>query len=182
MLQITLKIANSFLLRQSRDFSCLTCPFPWDLAGAIRQWAKTNIPEKILTGDGYEQDIHVTLLYGLHGHDPIEIRQIIWDFGPIEATLGKISLFENGKEDVVKIEVESPSLVELNKIISDKFENTKTHSEYIPHTTLAYIKPGLGMRYIGDDTFAGRKVLLTEVVYSGNDYRETRLPFKPQNS
>lgn len=103
----------------------------------------------------------------------IELRPLLQNYGPIEINLGKISIFENEKEDVVKISVVSPRLVQLNSIINRHFENTETHPDYIPHVTLAYVKPGLGKKYEGNGTFAGVKVILDKAEFSGNDYRET---------
>lgn len=166
------KIVNSFL-KMARDYSCITAPFPWKIADKIRQWGTENIPDADLINDGREPDVHVTVKYGIHDHDPYEIRPVVAGFGPIELTLGEVSIFENGDQDVVKISVVSPDLVKLNKIISDKFEHTDTHPEYIPHCTLAYVKPGAGQKYVGRKDFMGTKIKVDEILFSGNDYRET---------
>jgi 2'-5' RNA ligase len=96
-------------------------------------------------------------------------------FGPIELTLGEISIFENEDQDVVKISVVSPDLVRLNKIISDNLDHTDTFT-YTPHVTLGYVKPGAGQKYVGRKDFAGTKVKIKEILFSGNDYRETVFP------
>jgi 2'-5' RNA ligase len=169
----SLRIITSFLKKEARDFSCVLCPLPWKIAEEIRQWGLNNISDEDLIGDGRESSIHVTLKYGLHNHDPFELRPLLQNYGPIEITLGKFSIFENGKEDVVKISVRSPRLVKLNSIITNQFENTETHPEYIPHITICYVKPELGKKYDGNTTFEGRKVILDKAEFSGNDYRET---------
>lgn len=166
------KIISSFL-KISRDFSCITCPFPWDIANEIREWEQKNIPVEDLINDGYEKDIHVTVKYGLHDHDPYEIRPFISNFKPIHIILGKISIFENEGQDVVKISVDSSDLVKLNKIICESFDHTDTHHMYIPHCTLAYVKSGMGKKYKDRSDFLGREIILKEVLFSGNDYRET---------
>jgi 2'-5' RNA ligase len=172
------KIISSYRAKEARDFSCVLCPLPWDIAEEIRQWGKKNIPKEDLAGDGLESQIHVTLKYGIHNHDPFELRNIIWNFGPIKMKLGKTSLFSN-EFDVVKIEVTSPGLHELHKLITDNFECTDTFKEYIPHVTSAYVRLGAGKKYSGRDDFEGRKMTLTAAIFSGNDYRETSLPFGP---
>jgi hypothetical protein len=174
-LELVKKIVSN-ILKEARDFSCITAPLPWDAAEEIRQWGLKNIPDEDLINDGRESEVHVTVLYGLHGHDPYEIRPIIDGFGPVKLTLGEISIFENEDQDVVKISVDSPDLVRLNKLIADKFEYTKTHPKYIPHVTLAYLKPGLGKKYVGRKDFAGKEITISEILFSGNDYRETTFP------
>jgi 2'-5' RNA ligase len=143
------------------------------MAEKIRQWGLKNIPDEELIGDGRETSIHVTLKYGLLNHDPFELRPLLENFGPIEATLGNISIFENEKEDVIKIEVESPRLIQLHNIINKNFENIETHSTFIPHCTIGYVQPGMGKKYADNTDFAGMKVILKEAEFSGNDYRET---------
>jgi 2'-5' RNA ligase len=171
------KIISSFL-KISRDFSCITCPFPWDIANEIRDWEQKNIPVEDLINDGYEKDIHVTVKYGLHNHDPYEIRPIIRNFKPIHIILGEISIFENEGQDVVKISVDSPDLVKLNKIICESFDHTNTYSEYVPHCTLAYVKSGLGKKYKDRPDFLSKEIILKEILFSGNDYRETSFYLK----
>jgi 2'-5' RNA ligase len=167
-------VINSFRKKEaSREFSCILCPLPWKVAREILQWGKENIPDKDLIGDGRESSIHITVKYGLHDHDPFELRPLLQNYGPIEIILGKLSIFENGKEDVVKINVTSPKLIELNLIITNRFENTTTHDKFIPHCTIGYVKPGLGKKYDGNDAFEGMKVILDKAEFSGNDYRET---------
>lgn len=167
------RIVESFREREARDYSCVMCPLPWKISEKIRQWGIDNIPDGDLIGDGREASIHVTVKYGLHNHDPFELRPLLQNYGPIEITLGKISLFENGKEDVIKIEVTSPRLVQLNSLITKHFENTETHPDYIPHITIAYVKSGAGKKYEGNGAFEGTKVILDKAEFSGNDYRET---------
>ena len=159
--------------KQAHDFSCVLCPLPWKITEEIKQWSKNNIPDSDLTGKGREESIHVTIKYGIHGHDPFELRPLLQNYGPIKIVLGKISIFKNENEDVVKIGVVSPDLVQLNSTISVQFENTDTHPEYVPHITLAYVKPGIGKKYEGNNTFEGKEVILNTAEFSGNDNRET---------
>lgn len=164
-------------LRLSHQFSSIQVQFPNVIAKEIYQWGLQNIPEDDLIHKGREDDIHVTLKYGLHYHDPFEIRSIFSGCGPIELTLGPISVFENSGEDVVKIDINSPKLHELNKKVCEKFPYTDKHPKYVPHCTLAYVKPGCGKKYAGRQDFMGKTVKVNSILFSGNDKRRTELYF-----
>jgi len=166
------RIVQAFLNREAHDFSSVQCNFPSELAQEIIAWGKANIADEDLAGDGREDNIHVTVKYGLHGHDPFELRSFLSKIGPIEVTLGKISIFSNDT-DVIKIDLISPKLHVINQFISDHFDHTNTHPDYRPHLTLCYVKSGLGSKYEGRTDFEGRKVILGTILFSGNDNRET---------
>jgi 2'-5' RNA ligase len=175
MLPAIYRIINAHLNR-SYSYSSVQVNMPENLATEIINWSTKNIPDDILTGDGRENEIHITCKYGLLSHDPYELRDCIRNFGPIEVTLGEISIFENDM-DVIKIEVESPKLCKLNKIITNNFDCKKSDfGDFIPHLTLAYVKAGWGKKYVGNKTFSGRKIKFNSVVFSGNDNRKTELP------
>jgi hypothetical protein len=40
-----IRVISSFREREARDFSCVLCPLPWEIAEKIRQWALDNIPD-----------------------------------------------------------------------------------------------------------------------------------------
>ena len=171
------RVIKAFNYRESHEFSSVQCNLPANISKEIYAWGKENIPDEELTGDGRqpEDDIHVTLKYGLHDHDPFELRPYLTN-GPIDLTLGEISVFENDDADVVKLNVNSPVLYKFNQIVSENFEHSDTHPIYIPHITLCYVKPGCGKKYEGRKDFFGKKIKLDSVMFSGNDNRKTALP------
>ena len=171
------KIISCYRTILAHDFSSVQCPLPQKISEAIYQWGIKNIPEEILGEEGRETDIHVTCKYGLHYHDPVEMKELIVSIDPVKITLGQMSLFEND-QDVLKIEIDSPDLIRLNKLICERFEYTDTHPKYIPHCTISYLKKGTGKPYVGRKDFAGRKIILPAVEFSGNDNRKTLIPFK----
>lgn len=119
------------------------------------------IPDEDLAEDGREDNMHVTVKYGLHTDDVEEVRKAVQGFGGVPLTLGKTSVFpaREGKEyDVVKIEVESKELRYLNRLLSESLEHTDTFPDYNPHITLAYVKPGLGEKYAGMTDVKGMKM------------------------
>lgn len=161
----------------SYSFGCLTVPVPDQLAQEIISWGKRRIPDSILyTGDesmGRENEIHTTLFYGLVKDDPDEVREMMKGIKPFEARLGLINAFmDAGTHDVVKIEVECPELEKLHYLIEDELENKNKFPTYQAHVTVAYVKNGEGKKYVGDDSFRGRKFKVKDVVFSQKDHTE----------
>jgi len=167
---------------QVYDFSSTQINLPDDLAKKAMDFGKT-IPDDELKvendeGKGREDDIHVTVLYGLHAEKPDQVKKLIKDIKPFEITLGKVSAFETNKEfDVVKIEVESPELRKLNKLLSDKCENSNSYPDYHPHVTIAYVKKGNAKKYIGNKSFVGKTFKATEITFSSKNGSRIALPF-----
>jgi 2'-5' RNA ligase len=146
-----------------------------------------QIADEDLAEDGKEERYHVTVKYGLHTSDPEDVKRAVqkWLQGrrspSVGAKLGAVTLFpakegeaQRGGDvyDVVKLDVDSPDLASLNRALSDGLEHTDTHPDYHPHVTLAYVKPGLGRKYIGQG-LGGHEVLLYELVFSDTDKHET---------
>lgn len=97
---------------------------------------------------GLEKDPHITLLYGFHKNaNPEEIKKVIQgiEIGEISAT--KVSKFENPKYDVLKFDIKCKQLHEINKALSE-FPHTDKFKDYVPHATIAYLKPGIANKYI----------------------------------
>lgn len=100
---------------------------------------------------GKETDPHVTILYGFHKE--VTVKDILDVFenkhkftDDIEIELVGISHFETPKYDVVKFDVKSNKLVELNKL-AKKLPFTSDYPDYHPHMTLSYVKKGTGKKY-----------------------------------
>ena len=163
------KIISNFCSKLSYDFSSVQCGLPNDIAEEIYQWGKKNIPDEMLAEDGREDRIHVTVKYGIHTIDSTPVLEMMRNYGPIKAHLGKISLFDSDDCDVVKIEVESDGLCELNKLISDNFDVTDTHPVYIPHITLCYVEKGFGSLFNGCEDFNGRDIEFKTITFSSHN-------------
>jgi len=166
-----LKIAQKYM-KQAYDFSSIQLEIPDPEASEIRDWSIKNIPNRLLANDGFENDIHVTIKYGIHIHDFTAARNLFINEHPIKIKLGKIGLFE-GDCDVIKIDVISPDLHRLNKLISKTFEVTDTYPTYQPHLTLAYVLKSFGDSYDGGTDFLGREITSDSILFSGKDNRKT---------
>lgn len=164
---------------KQHDFASTQANLPAPVAEKIADAAALIPPDK-LADKGIETEPHVTVKYGLHGEDPAAVAEVLKDEPPIEVTLGKASVFEgkDGKPDVLKVDVDSPALHELNAKIADALPHTDTFPDYHPHVTIAYLKNGEGAAYEGKaiEGVTGEKITLPSVTFSDKSGKATEIP------
>lgn len=155
------------------------------LSSKIQKWGKDNIPNEELNdggdyGKGRETDTHVTVLYGICTKNREAVKSILEASKPITATLEKVGCFVNNDDfDVVIVKVNSPDLAKLHNTIADELHVEKTHNEYRPHATIAYVKKGNARKYAGDTIFQGEKITFNKAVFKdGESEEETIISFK----
>jgi 2'-5' RNA ligase len=163
------------------DYSCIKVPLPKDLSEKIITWGKENIADEDLfeekDAQGREDDIHITLFYGIKSNDPTETKILLKNVDPIEIRLGLINAFKNDdKLDVIKIEVESGALEKLHYEISKSIENDNDYPTYEPHITIAYVKKDSKNDLVGDEEFKGLTFKADKLVFDGSDKSEKELP------
>jgi 2'-5' RNA ligase len=148
---------------------------PKDLAEKVIAWGVKNIPDEDLADDGdgsegREDEIHISLLYGIEDESPSEeLKRIIESYPPFEIRLGLVTMFKDSdKHDVVKIDVESAELQKLNLEIREKIPNNNKYPTYAPHVTIAYVKKGKGDRVLGSDPFQGTIFKVTHIVFGSS--------------
>jgi 2'-5' RNA ligase len=96
---------------------------------------------------GLEDEPHCTLLFGLHKEVSVEdVTKILKDFIFDICKLHNVSLFENEKYDVLKFDVEGSILHNVNSKLKT-LPYTSDFPDYHPHSTIAYLKPGMGKIY-----------------------------------
>lgn len=142
-----------------------------------------NIPDDIVfelgnRNYGKERKPHITVLYGIKPVEEQKAKELLSKIpSKLVATLGSTSLFENCKGengemfDVLKIDVESPHLAKVNEKLRKSVEYENSH-DYHPHLTLAYLKPGTGKEFVGDNRFKGMKFLFEVFLYSNGSRDE----------
>lgn len=99
---------------------------------------------------GLENEPHVTVLYGLlpEVHPDLVCRICDAFDGPIEVSLEGVSAFTDSDDyDVLKVDVESEKLRELNKVLRN-LPYESEYTEYNPHMTIAYLKSGCAQKYM----------------------------------
>lgn len=159
-------------------FASTQVNLPAELAGELRAMGQ-SIPAGDLAPDAREAEPHVTVKFGLHDNDPEAVRRVLAGEPPITVRLGKTSFFPNGESnagDVLKVDIDSPDLHRLNKKIADALPHTDTHPDYVPHATIAYLKPGLGKQYANDDRLAGKTVTIDRVTFTGQNDERVEIP------
>jgi 2'-5' RNA ligase len=125
------------------------------------------IPDSELASDGRETTPHVTVLYGIHTSKASELYEVLDDIpGPVSLRLGELDCFEGEEHDVIVVKIYSPDLHMLNGRLRQDLEFTNNYPDYVPHATLAYVKPGVGARYVGMKTFEGLGFDTTSLVFS----------------
>jgi 2'-5' RNA ligase len=156
---------------EKHDYACLMVDFDDELKSKILQWNFAHIPESALVQDagGRELKPHVTLKYGLLDEDPEAFFNTI-PAKPIAFTLATVSRFDTNPDyDVLKIDVVSDHLGELNEMVSTKFKNEDSHPEYKPHLTLAYVKKGALPELDGNKDFAQTPSNFTTVLFTNKN-------------
>jgi len=135
-----------------------------------------SIPDDELAEDGRETEPHVTVKYGIHDNTPDAIAELVAGTGEVKFELGSVAVFPadaNRDSDVVIVRVKSRDLVSLNAMIRDGVACTDTHPKYAPHVTIAYVKPGVGQKYLGRSDFKGQKATADSIVFSAADGSRT---------
>lgn len=161
------------------EYSSTQVDLPAAIAAKVKAAGK-KIPAAELDEEGREAQPHITVLYGLHAADPAEAAALLKETGPIEAKLGKISMFagKDGGADVLKIDVESPDLAKMNAKLRGSVDYTNSYPKYVPHVTLAYVKPGEGKKYVGQSVpgVTGETIPFDSVTFSSKNGTMTPMP------
>jgi 2'-5' RNA ligase len=161
---INLLLEFSLFFEQYHKFATVQADVPEPLRSKLIAWGKT-VPDDQLAPDG-RSDSHVTALYGLHDDDPKAVKKILKNFPSFEVTLKSLTKFEAPDYDVLKIDVESPELREVNKVLKS-LPHTDKYTTYKPHLTIAYVKKGFSLP--NPDKFRGEKFKAKELTFSSRD-------------
>lgn len=158
------------------DYSCVMANIPNNIGSKVQTWGNENIPDDDIyegTGDeanqfGRENETHVTVLYGLHTNEATDVKELFKDQSSPKIKLGKVKHFSNEDKpyDVIVVEIDSPDLRKLNKLLTDNLEYTTEYQEYNPHMTIAYVKKGKAEQYDGQTILDGEEVESGDIVFS----------------
>lgn len=153
------------------DYGCVMVSFDFP---EIKQLHRVINPNHIYIDPndddyGLETNPHVTLLYGLHDVITTEdIKQVFTNVFFGKCRISNPSVFEMGQYDVLKYDVMGDGLVEANTQLR-RFPYTNEFTDYHPHLTIGYLKPGYGNQYA--KSLKGSQYILTPTqgIYSKMD-------------
>lgn len=176
-----LRVWNGYLGRKKgralslHEYTCVHAVLTGTDADLVREISRRIDPDD-LAADGLEYSPHVTARYGLHTDDPDQVRAMVKGVAdPFDLTLGLTSYFPGAEHDVVYVQVVSPDLEEIHRLLGD-LAHTDTQAEYVPHLTIAYVKPGRGEKYAGDGTVFGRRARVDRLEFSDTNGSRSEIP------
>jgi len=155
------------------EYSSVHINLPKDLGDEIVEWGNQNIKDEDVFKDpkdpsfGREDEMHITILYGLHSECPKQTKKLLKKEPEIDVSLGKIDLFTGPTLfDVVIVSVFSEDLRRLNSKLRDNVLFSNRYKSYIPHVTIAYIKKDKGWHHKGNNVFKRREFSTDTVIFS----------------
>lgn len=179
-----LKLFEDFVLEKSTDTYSKGCVMLYFNFPDIKKIHEIISKEDLYEKDddrtfGLEDEPHITLLYGLENTVTTnEVKSIIDNvsFGPCK--LHNASLFEN-EYDVLKFDVgyvnKGDSFLHKCNTSLSTLPYQNDYPKYHPHMTIAYLKKGLGKKYV--DMLNQNEYILspTHGIFSQPDGTKTKI-------
>jgi 2'-5' RNA ligase len=95
-----------------------------------------------------------------------------------EVRLGVISIFDNDRFDVVKVEALGSGLHKFNSLLASNLYYSQMYKTYSPHITIAYIKKGTCRNLIGNEIFKDKTWKASSIIFSSRNRTKTKIPLK----
>ena len=169
------------------QYSSVQISLPTPAADEIFGWGEEQIDDSKIFLDphdplyGREDEIHITVLYGLHTEKAELVRELVKYEPTFRVRLGPVSIFTNSnKFDVVKIEVISDNLHLLNEKLSYNLASTILYNKYQPHITVAYVDKGSCSHLNGCLDFNGAVYSVNTLFFCHRDRLRTSIPLAPR--
>jgi 2'-5' RNA ligase len=138
---------------------------------------REEIAEEDIAGRGLDVGpIHITLRYGIEGDDISAIEALLATQSPIAATLGATSSFPPSATREVAViiaTIECPELHALHQRLGEVIEFVEPTHDYEPHVTVAYVRPEVAQKYVGNPITAGHTFVIKEVLIRTKSKGET---------
>ena len=143
-------------------------------AAAARMLAVSRklVPDEDLAGDGRETRPHVTIKYGVR-EDEATLKATVSSRMPFQIALGRVMVFTPGESSKgaapIVVEAFAKQLKGLHDAVGEAMGVRPDDFPYVPHVTVAYVRPEEAEKYAGDDSFAGMTFEATAVTLSKHD-------------
>lgn len=130
---------------------------------------------------GYEDNPHITILYGIDEKVPVsQVRQLIkFIYFPV-FEIHNVSYFENEKCDVLKFDVEGGKFDKIHNRLK-QLPHKESEYEYHPHMTICYLKKGTADKYVKKFEGLRFKIQPTRYTYSKADGTKINIAFSRHN-
>ena len=156
----------------SYSYSChMASMSPEDSFFVLRNLVSTLNPSDLIweDGKGAELEPHITVLYGIHETSARPFIDVCSKIATFSVGVTGLSIFEGDQYDVLKLDIESDELRDLNQFIRDRFEHTSSFPDYHPHLTIGYLKKGRSSLYVGNgDTRMINSLTITGFTFSSS--------------
>lgn len=152
------------------DFSSTQIILNEELTQLILERGVDLIDSKDLSGDGFEDKPHITVLYGIHDLDPTpKLIEVVETYPKFTITLGNVSLFKTETHDIVKVDINCNNLYSLRSAFMNNCYFTVDFPEYIPHMTVAYVNTDSCDHLEGNPAFYGLSFVVEQIDFSCKD-------------
>lgn len=132
--------------KSHKGVGCLIAELPEPVRSYITAFGH-SIPEDELAEEGVETNPHVTIRHGLTD-SPENVFGQTDKLGLLHGVPGDLQIFHNKDADVLYLSM-GPEFSPFNEAVSDCQGQPSKWPAYVPHATVAYLKPGEGEKYIG---------------------------------
>lgn len=124
--------------------------------------------DDLYTGETYGKvkTPHLTYLYGYEDTKIDEVKEKLDELNlkPFQIETDAIDLFESENYDVVKFNVKKSKLLQSIFDKLSELPNKNLFKNYSPHITIAYVKKGLGKKYLNSIDYTVIK-MINEISY-----------------
>lgn len=148
-----------------------------DWSNFLSEIDESLLYESDLDRYGLENEPHITIIYGLHNDIfDDEVIELFSDLkkSEFDIKINGIDCFHNLDYDVLKMNVKSDKLMELNEV-SKKLSHTSTYPCYIPHITIGYFQKGLAECY-SQPNFEMIISYIDKIIYSKTNGQKIDIP------
>ena len=147
---MTLKLMTIINEERKYEYGCVMLYFDFPQMFKVQDAIDPDDLYEVPDDDsfGFEDEPHVTLLFGLHKEvTDKQVKMVLDSHRFSNITINKLSYFDNPEYDVLKYDVSGKSLHDVNSDLK-KLPYTSDFPDYHPHMTVGYLKSGTGDKWV----------------------------------